>query len=248
MKNALALAPVDVQVLGQEGRDDHPRAVVHPAARDELPHAGVDDGIAGAALLPGREQLVVVVPVGLGPLDGTEELDVGVEVAPGELAAGRRRASRDALLEAQRGEAAEVQVLAHPRGLARTGCCGSRRSRRTRAHPGVERLERGRLAGLGPVLELRRLRRSRAPRATGCRRSGRCSARGSRDGRVVDRAARLLAPGAAERRVDLERRAALGLEVPEAGDEVARARGAGRPARPRAGRGRGRTAVTSPAA
>ena len=64
-----ALAPVDVQRLGQEVRDDQPGPVVHPALVRELAHAGVDDRIAGAALLPGRELLgAAVPPVAAGPV------------------------------------------------------------------------------------------------------------------------------------------------------------------------------------
>ena len=54
--------PVEVQVLGQEGAGEQTRAVVHPALARELAHAGVDDRIAGAALLPGRERAGVVAP------------------------------------------------------------------------------------------------------------------------------------------------------------------------------------------
>ena len=39
----LALSPVDEEILGQEHRDDHADAVVHPAGLGELPHPGVDD-------------------------------------------------------------------------------------------------------------------------------------------------------------------------------------------------------------
>ena len=121
MKCRLAAAPVDVQVLGQERGDDQPRAVVHPAPRAELAHPGVDHREAGAALAPGLEALVVVLPLelvhrrlmGVVGVAGVVEQHVGVEVAPRELAAelGRplARAGRP-LLELARGDAAEVQV------------------------------------------------------------------------------------------------------------------------------------------
>ena len=43
----LARAPVLAEVLGQERADDHARAVVHPAAGQQLAHRGVDDREAG---------------------------------------------------------------------------------------------------------------------------------------------------------------------------------------------------------
>ena len=52
-----AETPVDVQVLGQEGRGDEPGPVVHEPLDAELPHARVDERIAGAAVLPGLERL-----------------------------------------------------------------------------------------------------------------------------------------------------------------------------------------------
>ena len=42
--------------------DHHPHPVVHHAGVPELAHAGIDDGIAGAAALPGGERLGVVPP------------------------------------------------------------------------------------------------------------------------------------------------------------------------------------------
>ena len=59
----LAVPPVEVQVLGQEGAGDQAAAVVHPARGEQLAHRRVDDGVAGAALAPGVEQLGVVVPL-----------------------------------------------------------------------------------------------------------------------------------------------------------------------------------------
>ena len=40
-------------MLDQERGGDHAHAVVHPARVPQLPHAGIDDRIAGAAALPG---------------------------------------------------------------------------------------------------------------------------------------------------------------------------------------------------
>src|SRR6185312_224301 len=55
-------APVDVEVLGQEGADRHPRPVVHVALGGQLAHPGVDQGIAGAAFAPGPEGLLRARP------------------------------------------------------------------------------------------------------------------------------------------------------------------------------------------
>ena len=76
---ALAQPPVDHQVLGQEGGCDHAHAVVHPAGRPELAHAGIDDGIAGAAAPPRLDGVVLVRP------------GKGVELRAGSCAARDRR-------------------------------------------------------------------------------------------------------------------------------------------------------------
>lgn len=47
--------PRQKQVLDEEGRRDHARAVVQPAGRPELPHRGVDEWVAGLALPPRLE-------------------------------------------------------------------------------------------------------------------------------------------------------------------------------------------------
>ena len=84
-------APVDVQVLGEERRHDHAGAVVHEALARELAHAGVDDRVAGAALLPRGERARVVVPAiasrpVVGPRGvGTGGEDLVEEVAPAQL-------------------------------------------------------------------------------------------------------------------------------------------------------------------
>jgi hypothetical protein len=77
---ALAHAPVDQQVFGEEGGDDHAAAVVHPADSVELAHVGIDDGVAGAALTLGFEVLVVVLPLNVGVF-GFENLFMLVKLA-----------------------------------------------------------------------------------------------------------------------------------------------------------------------
>ena len=52
-----AVPPADVQVLDQERGHHHPHPVVHPALGLQLPHPGVDQRVAGPALLPGRQPL-----------------------------------------------------------------------------------------------------------------------------------------------------------------------------------------------
>src|SRR5262245_17487319 len=49
-------------MLDEKRRDDHARAVRHPAGVPELAHGGIDDGVAGLALLPGLERRGVVAP------------------------------------------------------------------------------------------------------------------------------------------------------------------------------------------
>jgi len=39
--------------MSKEARHDHPHPVVHPAGGPKRAHSGIDDGDAGAALLPG---------------------------------------------------------------------------------------------------------------------------------------------------------------------------------------------------
>ena len=68
------MRPVIAQVLAQETGDDHAHAVVHPARVPELAHAGIDDGHAGASLLPGRQ----LRRVHRRP---AEILETGIEVA-----------------------------------------------------------------------------------------------------------------------------------------------------------------------
>src|SRR5580765_8926415 len=55
-------APVEAEVADEERRGDQPRAVVHVALAQQLPHAGIDDRIAGLAVLPCLERLAVAAP------------------------------------------------------------------------------------------------------------------------------------------------------------------------------------------
>lgn len=52
-EEALTHTPVDEEVFGKEGGNNHTAPVVHPASGEELAHGGVDDGIAGTASTPG---------------------------------------------------------------------------------------------------------------------------------------------------------------------------------------------------
>ena len=137
-----ARPPVDVQVLGEERRHDQPGAVVHRSPPgQELAHAGVDDRVAGAALLPGASRVGVVAPVvaavavvGPGGV-GTGGEDLAEEVAPAELADervgrrpgdGRRRAPPRAVRRSRSGGTATGATWRRRAG--RRG--GRRRSRR----------------------------------------------------------------------------------------------------------------------
>jgi hypothetical protein len=130
----LAPAPVDPEVLRQEGAHDEPGAVVHPALAQELAHARIDEGKAGLARAPALEAPPRVAPpqpaaavalLELRPRVAREvRQDLVEEVAPAELATKgvRAGAAAEALVELARGDAAEVQVGRQPRGaLARQG-------------------------------------------------------------------------------------------------------------------------------
>jgi hypothetical protein len=75
--------------------DDHADAVVHPAGLPKLPHAGIDDGVAGLAALPGAESLLRGGP--RKPVERIIEILLGqsrkmkqqvvAKLAPGEFAA-----------------------------------------------------------------------------------------------------------------------------------------------------------------
>ena len=130
---ARAVLPLDVQVLDQEARHDHPHPVVHPPGRAQLAHAGVDDGEAGAALPPRGElvaRLVVRHPLELGPQVVARglrvvEQHVGVELPPGELlAVGRRALAGEAAQVVQhraRVDLAPLEVHRHVRGGVEVG-------------------------------------------------------------------------------------------------------------------------------
>lgn len=62
-----AQAPVEQEVFGQKGGHRHARAVVHVSSVVQLPHGGVDEGVARLPRAPGAE-------VGRGVFPG----DVGV--------------------------------------------------------------------------------------------------------------------------------------------------------------------------
>ena len=117
-----AETPVDVQVLGQERRGDEPCPVVHEPLGAELPHARVDERIAGAAVLPGLERLAVVAPAVaartqvLGRDLGARGEQLVVEVAPAELAHERLAAFSTgcALGDLERRKAPEAQVRREP--------------------------------------------------------------------------------------------------------------------------------------
>jgi hypothetical protein len=52
---------------GAGAHDTMARKMVHPTLLLELAHDGIDPGIACAALLPGPEELLVLVPLDLRP-------------------------------------------------------------------------------------------------------------------------------------------------------------------------------------
>ena len=133
-----AVLPLDVQVLDQEARHDHPHPVVHPPGRAELAHArrrrsGSRCGppatpsscVARLVVRHPLELRAQVVARGLGLV----EQHVGVELPPGELLAVRRRALAGA-----------------GRAGRRASCAGG--SRPTSGAPTCARWRRGR-AGRG---------------------------------------------------------------------------------------------------
>ena len=64
----LTLAPVDQQILGQERRHDHARAIVHPACSVQHPHRRIDHRITGASFAPRAESVFVFQPLEIGEL------------------------------------------------------------------------------------------------------------------------------------------------------------------------------------
>ena len=82
----LAEAPVDQQMLHQKAGADHPYAVVHPAGLPQLSHAGIDNGIAGHALLPAFEVLRDQMPrIGVPPQRALVIIAVALRGVIGEL-------------------------------------------------------------------------------------------------------------------------------------------------------------------
>lgn len=65
---ALAQAPVEEQVFGQEGGDCHAGAIMHVTGVIQLPHGGVDEGVAGSAVAPRFEVAARVFPGYVGVL------------------------------------------------------------------------------------------------------------------------------------------------------------------------------------
>ena len=118
----LTAAPVDEQILGQEGTDDEPRSVVHPAGGHQLAHRGVDDRIARSACAPRLEVVFVLRPghaLELGQIRPARHTwsvpqDVVVELAPDQLAAVGVRSPALPLgpsIDLQRRQQAPMEVL-----------------------------------------------------------------------------------------------------------------------------------------
>src|SRR3954469_6823878 len=93
---ALALAPVDAELLREERGDHEADPVRHEALARELAHPGIDEREAGAARLPRLERVGVVVPgegaavallVLVVEVVGMVEEDLVEEVAPSQVAA-----------------------------------------------------------------------------------------------------------------------------------------------------------------
>ena len=115
-----AAAEVDEEILGEEARGDHPRAVGDEPLREKLPRRGVDDRVARAAFDPRGPACLVVLPREVLPV-GTERLRqelrsrpqhlVG-ELAPDELFPERDRVRR--VPHRAHGDRAELQILGEP--------------------------------------------------------------------------------------------------------------------------------------
>ncbi len=135
----LAGAPRDQQMLGQQRGDDHPYTVVHPADRPELAQPGIDDRITGAALLPGGQRSLVLLPGQrcefrteralrqmrpvkqemVGELPPIQLADIGSGAALQFRIAFRRRL--DGMPDLPRADLAESQKGRQPRGAVNTG-------------------------------------------------------------------------------------------------------------------------------
>ena len=165
----LAVPPVEVQVLGQERARDQPRrGCASSPCGSSWRIVGVDDRIAGAALAPGVEQLLVVVPLepvvrracGRGACCRVVEQDVGVE---SRHASWRANAVRRARARAPPARAARCSRNA---GRARAP------TSRPRAGRGAPRSGRGRRRTSGSPARARRARRAGRARAPPARRGG----------------------------------------------------------------------------
>ena len=229
MKCASPCAPVEVQVLGQERADDQAAAVVHPAAwraagasRRRRPgsRCGPRARRRAAPASSSHSSAVELALVGVARVARVVEQDVGVEVAPRELAhervGARAAALARALLELARGDAAEVQVGRELGGAARepvvalvvvlepASAATRARARAPARSPGANG---SRASGSGAA--------GRRPTA---RPDGKRSARGapwtSRRGDLL--------PGAVEGREDRVRAAVLGAHLADVGDEQPR--------------------------
>ena len=100
---------------------------MHPALAPQLPHAGVDERVAGPSLAPRQETFVRAAPADRAPVArlvlgacvaGEVQEHVREEVPPGELPAKLRVI--DAVFQFARRQASEVQIGGEARG-ARLG-------------------------------------------------------------------------------------------------------------------------------
>jgi hypothetical protein len=116
---ALALAPGDPELLREERRDHQPDAIRHPPLALELAHAGVHEWKACAAVLPGLEGLLVVLPMKRPAVALLEliprVLGVVQQHLMEEVAPGQRAGILHARLHLERRDAAEVEVGRQPR-------------------------------------------------------------------------------------------------------------------------------------
>ena len=188
--------------------DDHAHAVVHPAGRPQLAHAGVDERHAGAAPLPGRAARSVGVGHGNASNSGRQlpRRELGrVEEQRGARTRASRARRRNGSAppapppHAQRvphlraGDLAPAQVRREPRGRRRSaGRSRRRRSRRARRR-GTRR--GARCAAASPGVQAARRPPAQSGRVGSRPQSSTASARGmrrprSRPGRAADAAAR----------------------------------------------------------
>ena len=62
-KILLSFSPVEVEILGQEHRDNHSDPIVHETSRIQLPHPGVNDWKPGTTVAPPLKDRVIFVPL-----------------------------------------------------------------------------------------------------------------------------------------------------------------------------------------